>query len=155
MRTVGIVAVLAAVMTTACGGPSADQISQEQIENACYQVNQWPTDFALVWNATAERAIPQGESAGQQMATFVDLGTDLLNDDQPYTDPLARRIIDDYKTYWITYEQDVLAHGGASTGDDYYSMRLMNELGRYCAQYDPEMADLVDSPATYVTPPRP
>lgn len=156
MNTAGIVAGLAAVLAlSACGEPSAEEISQEQVENACYQVNQWPTDFALVWNATAQRAIPKGESAGQQMAAFVDIGTDLLNDEKPYSDPLARQIIEDYKTYWIIYEQEVLAHGGASAGDDYYSMKLMTELGKYCAQYDPEMADIVDSPATYVRPSRP
>ena len=144
MRNRGMVLLLVPVMSllVSCSGePSADEVKQEQVAQACAVVNRWPTDFAVVWGPFVERSRVEGNSPAEAMANYVQLQS-LVGGE--LTNPEALGIIDDYKRYWVMLELDLSSGGGASPTVDSPSTQFGASLLEFCAQFDPELRDITN-----------
>lgn len=136
----GIVPLLTPVLlATACSSePSANELKEQQLAQACMVVNMWPTDVAIVWGPTSERARAKGESPAEAMANYVNLQSLVAGD---LTEPEAIELVEDYKNYWFLLEQDLIANPGQTPQEDWESTKEGSRLLQYCAKYDPEMRD--------------
>ena len=105
---------------------------EAQIERACIFVNGWPADYASLWPAVVENTIPNGQSAGDEMA-FNYLQP--MIDEFEITDPTARRIAEEYQQYWILLEDEILATGALPDASS-PSTQLLAGLQEECAPYD-------------------
>ena len=122
---------LLAVVVLAGSGCSSDG-KEAQIERACILVNGWPVDYASVWPAVVESSIPNGKSAGEEMASAY---LQPVIDQFEITDPTAGRIAREYKEYWRMLEREVIATGALPNADS-PSLQLLASLQEECAPYD-------------------
>lgn len=120
----GIVALLVA----GCGSNS----TESQIQRACIFVNGWPADYASLWPAVIENAVPKGLSAGEEMSrTYLQP----MIDEFDITNPTALRIAREYQEYWILLEREIISSGQLPDANS-PSTRLLAGLQEECAPYD-------------------
>lgn len=129
---------LCCTVVTGCGGGMTDQQRAESL--ACTVVHGWPADFAELWPATLKNAVERGESAGQNMQTYIDG----LKSIQDMNNPIVAQVLNDYGRYWILLEEDwrAAAQRGETSAPTYGpAWELLTKLHEQCAPYEDQYLD--------------
>ena len=114
------------------GTGCASNSTESQIQRACIFVNGWPADYASLWPAVVENAVPKGLSAGEEMSrTYLQP----MIDEFDITNPTALRIAREYQDYWILLEREIIQTGQLPDANS-PSTRLLAGLQEECAPYD-------------------
>lgn len=138
------------VIAACTSEPSPEEIRTQQLSRACSIVNAWPSDYISVWGPTVKRAAENGTSPSDAMATYITAQLSILGD---LTDPDAIQIYEDYKEYWILLERDLVANGGNAPESGSPIVEEGSRLLKFCAQFDPELRDILDATDFVDTPP--
>ncbi len=130
--------------------PSTEEIRTQQLSQTCSLVNALPNDYVSVWGPAVSRAAASGTAPSDAMAAYVTMQFSLLDE---LTDPDAVQIYEDYKGYWVLLERDLIANSGNAPEPGSASVEEGARLLKFCAQFDPELRDVLEPSEFVDTPP--
>ena len=149
-RFIPIIFSIFLVLAACSAEPTPAEIRTQQLSRACGIVNAFPSDYVSVWGPAVERAAANGTAPSVAMATYITMQLSFLGE---LTDPDAVQIYEDYKEYWRLLERDLIANGGKAPESGSVSVEEGARLLNFCAQFDPDMREILDPNEIVDTPP--